>query len=63
MEEINKNTFKHKMHIEALPTEPLVGIKVINCKIKCEDDIYRPVIGVQFGFLFFNLTYLHMMWK
>ncbi|BCV01452.1 MAG: hypothetical protein CM15mV42_1320 [uncultured marine virus] len=52
MEEINQKTFNNRFHLELLPAEMLFGIKTINCEVKCEDEIYRPVYGIELGFIF-----------
>jgi hypothetical protein len=41
----------------------LVGIRVINCKVLCDDEKYRPVLGVELGFIFFKLTFAKMKWE
>ena len=60
MKKVNPLIFKNKFNIEFLPTETLLGIRMINCEIFCEDDIYRPVIGIEMGFIFFNIAYIKM---
>ena len=63
MDKINKDTFSTKFSIEFLPTEMLIGIRVINCKVLCDDEKYRPVLGVELGFIFFKLTFVKMKWE
>ena len=53
MKKINQLQFKSKLSVEVLPTETLLGVKLINCEVLCEDDEYRPMIGVEVGFIFF----------
>tara|TARA_B110000503_G_scaffold85749_1_gene130573 strand:- start:1686 stop:1874 length:189 start_codon:yes stop_codon:yes gene_type:complete len=60
MKKVNPLIFKNKLSIELLPTETLIGIKVVNCNVLCEDDIYRPVIGIEIGFIFFTITFVNM---
>jgi hypothetical protein len=60
MKKVNPLIFKNKFNIEFLPTETLLGIRMINCEILCEDDLYRPVIGIEIGFIFFNIAYIKM---
>ena len=55
MDQINQNTFNNRFSLEFLPTEMLFGIKTVNCEVKCEDEIYRPVIGIELGFIFFDV--------
>ena len=61
MKKVNPLIFKNKLSIELLPTETLIGIKVVNCNVLCEDDIYRPVIGIEIGFIFFTITFVNMI--
>jgi hypothetical protein len=41
MKKVNPLIFKNKFNIEFLPTETLLGIRMINCEILCEDDLYN----------------------
>ena len=61
MKKVNPLIFKNKLSIELLPTETLFGIKTVNCQILCEDDIYRSVIGIEIGFIFFTITFVNMI--
>lgn len=63
MDKINEETFSTKFSIEFLPTEMLVGIRVVNCKVLCDDKKYRPVLGLELGFIFFKLTFVKMKWE
>jgi hypothetical protein len=63
MDKINKETFSTKFSIEFLPTEMLIGIRVVNCKVLCDDKKYRPVLGLELGFIFFKLTFVKMKWE
>ena len=60
MKKINPLNWKHKIAIEVLPTETLLGIKLINCEVMCEDDLYRPALGVELGFIFFTISYVNI---
>ena len=60
MKKVNPLIFKNKLAIEFLHTETLLGIKVVNCEVLCEDDIYRPVLGVEFGLIFFTISFANM---
>lgn len=60
MKKVNPLIFKNKFNIEFLPTETLLGIRMINCEVLCEDDVYRSVIGIEIGFIFFNIAYINM---
>ena len=61
MKKVNPLIFKNKQSIELLPTETLLGIKTVNCQVLCEDDIYRSVIGIEIGFIFFTITFVNMI--
>jgi hypothetical protein len=61
MKKVNPLIFKNKLSIELLPTETLIGIKTVNCQVLCEDDIYRSVIGIEIGFIFFTITFVNMI--
>ena len=61
MKKVNPLIFKNKLSIELLPTETLFGIKTVNCQVLCEDDIYRSVIGIEIGFIFFTITFVNMI--
>jgi hypothetical protein len=60
MNKINPLIFKNRFNIELLPTEPMFGLKFINCQVLCEDDVYRLVSGIEIGFIFFTLSYANM---
>lgn len=60
MTKINPLIFKNRFNIEFLPTEPLLGVKLINCQVLCEDDVYRLVSGIEIGFTFFTISYANM---
>ena len=57
MKKINQLQFKHKFNVEILPTETLLGVRIINCELLCEDDEYRPVIGFELGLIFLTISY------
>lgn len=61
MKKINQLQFKSKLSVEVLPTETLLGVKLINCEVLCEDDEYRPMIGVEVGFIFFTITFVKLL--
>jgi len=63
MTPINKETFSKNISIELLPLEMLIGVRFINCKVLCDDEKYRPVIGLELGFIFFKLTFAYMKWE
>lgn len=60
MNKINPIVFKNKFSVEILPTETLLGIKTVSCEVLCEDDTYRPVAGIEIGFIFFTFSYVNM---
>mgnify|MGYP003133391738 CR=1 FL=1 len=60
MNKLDPLKFNHRFNVEFLPNETLFGIKVINCKVLCDDDQYHPVIGIELGFIFFTLSYVKL---
>jgi|TARA_R110002072_G_scaffold165385_2_gene318554 hypothetical protein len=60
MNKIDHLQFKSKFSLEVLPTETLFGIKTVNCEVLCEDDKYRPMGGVELGFIFFTITFVKL---
>ena len=60
MKKINHLQFKHKFSVEFLPTETLLGIKILNCEVLCEDNEYRPVGGIEIGFIFFTVSFVKL---
>tara|TARA_R100001440_G_scaffold74555_1_gene100175 strand:- start:354 stop:542 length:189 start_codon:yes stop_codon:yes gene_type:complete len=60
MKKINHLQFKHKFSLEILPTETLLGIKILNCEVLCEDNEYRPVGGIEIGFIFFTISFVKL---
>jgi|TARA_R110000787_G_scaffold38196_2_gene96454 hypothetical protein len=60
MKKTNPLVFKNKINLELLPKETLLGLKMINCEILCEDDKYRPVYGIEIGLIFFTFSYVNM---
>lgn len=63
MEKVNKTTYQRKIYFNLLPPEILFGFKTLNCKVLTEDDVYRPMYGLEIGFIFFTITFLHISWK
>lgn len=63
MSNVTETTFNHKFHVALLPSEPLLGINVHNTEVLCYDDEFRPVFSIEFGFLFFTLSYSNMKWN
>lgn len=60
MNKINPLIFRNRFNVEFLPTEPILGLKLINCEVLCEDDRYRLVTGLEIGFIFFTVSYANM---
>ena len=60
MNKINPLIFKNRVNVEFLPTEQILGIKLINCEVLCEDERYRQVTGIEIGFIFFTISYANM---
>ena len=61
MEQPNPMTFKHKFSLEILPTETLIGVKIVNCEVLCDDKQYHHVVGCELGFLFFTISYVNLI--
>ncbi len=60
MNKINPVVFKNKFSVQILPTETLLGIKTISCEVLCDDDVYRPISGIEIGLIFLTLSYVNM---
>jgi hypothetical protein len=60
MNKVTPLIFKNRFNLELLPTETLLGVKLINCQVLCEDDVYRLVSGIEIGFVFFTISYANM---
>lgn len=60
MNKVTPLIFKNRFNLELLPTETLLGVKLINCQVLCEDDIYRLVFGIEIGCIFFTISYANM---
>ena len=60
MNKINPIVFKNKFSVQILPTETLLGIKTISCEVLCDDDVYRPISGIEIGLIFLTLSYVNM---
>ena len=52
-----KDSIRHRFFVELFPSEALFGIKIRNCELLCDDDIMRPLIGIQFGLIFITFEY------
>jgi|TARA_R110001592_G_scaffold10946_4_gene55370 hypothetical protein len=61
MNKINHLQFKRKLSLEFLPTETLLGVRVINCDVLCEDNEYRSIVGLEIGFIFFTIAYVKLI--
>tara|TARA_R100000900_G_scaffold142173_1_gene123755 strand:+ start:403 stop:588 length:186 start_codon:yes stop_codon:yes gene_type:complete len=55
--------FQHNMSVEFLPASPLVGINILQGEIKCNDKKFRPMLQIQFGFLFFKISYTNVTYN
>lgn len=60
MNKIDPIQFKNKFSIEFFPTETLLGIKTVNCEVLCNDEEYRPVTGIEVGFIFLTISYVNI---
>lgn len=63
MSNITKEVFNHKVTVQFLPAEPLVGLNIHNTHVICADEKPRPLFGFELGFLFFTLSYTNVNWK
>lgn len=63
MSNLTKEVFNHKVTIQFLPAEPLVGLNIHNTQVICADEKARPLFGLELGFLFFTLSYTNVSWK
>ena len=54
--------FSHKLSIAFLPPEILLGVSTINHDYLCDDDQYRPVMGIELGFIFFKISFMYIKW-
>ena len=61
MKKINNLQFKHKFNVEFLPTETLFGVRIINCEVLCEDEVYRSMGGIEIGFIFFTVSFVKLL--
>jgi len=61
MKKIDQLQFKSRFNIEFLPTQTLMGVKIINCEVLCEDDEYRPMGGIEIGFIFFTVSFVKLL--
>ena len=63
MQEIDRNTFNYRFTVELLPSEMLIGLKVVNCEGLCFDQKYRTILGLEIGLIFFKISFVHMLWE
>mgnify|MGYP001218353765 FL=1 len=63
MNTISKNQNRLGVYCNLLPNETLLGIKTINCTVKCEDEKFRPFYGLEIGFLFLTIQFTYVSWK
>lgn len=63
MSNVTKEVFNHKVGLTLLPAEPLVGLKIHNAEVLCADEKFRPLIGIELGFLFFTFSYTNVTWR
>jgi hypothetical protein len=60
---IDKVDFHNQFSFSFLPTEPLIGLRLINCHVLCSNDSYSPVRGLELGLLFFKFSFIKVFWK
>ena len=63
MNTISKNENRLGVYCNFLPNETLLGLKTVNCTIKCEDEKFRPFYGLEIGFLFLTIQITYVDWK
>ena len=61
MKKINQLQFKHKFNLEVFPTETLLGVRIINCEVLCEDKQYRGLGGIEIGCIFFTISFVKLL--
>jgi len=55
-----KRQFQNQFYIEFLPKEPLVGVKILDRIMICEDNKERPMFRIEIGFLFIIISYTNV---
>ena len=61
MKKINQLQFKHTFNLEVFPTETLLGVRIINCEVLCEDKQYRGLGGIEIGCIFFTISFVKLL--
>jgi len=59
----NKKLFSHAFYFEFLPKEPVIGVKVWNRELICDDGVDRPLFRIELGALFFLVSYTNVNYK
>ena len=60
---ITNADFFSRVSLSFLPTEPLLGVRIINCHVLTGNDSYKPLIGLELGLLFFKISYTKLFLK
>tara|TARA_B110000444_G_scaffold210293_1_gene205582 strand:- start:234 stop:437 length:204 start_codon:yes stop_codon:yes gene_type:complete len=60
MNKIDPYLLRYRFDVSFFPQETLIGLKIVNCEVLCEDDKYRPVYGLEIGFIFFTISYINI---
>tara|TARA_R100000388_G_C7123900_1_gene102244 strand:+ start:96 stop:290 length:195 start_codon:yes stop_codon:yes gene_type:complete len=63
MNAITENQRGLRVFCNFLPKETLFGFKTLNCTIKCDDEMFRPLYGLELGFIFFTIQITYVDWK
>ena len=60
----NKNKMlSREYNVEIMPKEPLLGIKFINCRLVCDDNVERPLFRIEIGILFLLFSYTNVDYR
>ena len=63
MNTIGKDESGFAFHFNLLPPESLLGFRTINCEVRCKDNEWRALKGLEIGLLFFTITFKYIPWK
>ena len=61
MSKIDPLILKHRFDFVPFPKEILLGIKILNFEVLCEDYIYRKVYGLEIGYIFLTFSYINII--
>ena len=52
---------KHRLFLDFLPQEPMLGIKIRNCEVRDDDEEFQNCVGIHIGIFFITLGYHHLV--